>query len=187
MLYEVENKFPVPDLVAIEQQLYAYGARFDEAIEQVDHYFAHPVRDFAKTDEALRLRQMGDRNLVTYKGPKIDQATKTRQELELPLAAGRNLATQYAQLLLALGFRSVAYVKKRRRGGSFDWQQWRIEAMLDEVEGLGRFVELEIQVDAPRLREAQASLIALAAELGLNQVEQRSYLEMLNSLPSPER
>jgi adenylate cyclase class 2 len=44
---------------------------------------------------------------------------------------------------------------------------------------VGRFVELEIQTDADTLREAQTSLIALAAELGLTNVERRSYLEML--------
>jgi adenylate cyclase class 2 len=178
-VFEVENKFPVPDLAAVEQQLQAYGAQFDQAVEQVDHYFAHPVRDFVKTDEALRLRRIGDSNFVTYKGPKIDQATKTRQELELPLAAGQELVAGYAQLLVALGFRSVAEVIKRRRSGDFTWQQWRVAATLDKVEGLGRFVELEIQVDEAGLRAAQASLIALATELGLNQVERRSYLEML--------
>ncbi|MHB8973835.1 MAG: class IV adenylate cyclase [Pirellulaceae bacterium] len=179
MLYEVENKFPVPVLAAVEQRLQAYGARFGPAVEQVDHYFAHPEREFAKTDEALRLRRVGDSNWVTYKGPKIDQATKTRQELELPLAAGQDLVPRYAQLLLALGFRSVAEVVKSRRSADFIWQDWRIAATLDEVEGLGRFVELEIQVDAAGLRAAQAGLLALAAELGLNEVERRSYLEML--------
>ena len=116
---------------------------------------------------------------MTYKGPKIDQATKTRYELELPLATGDELTQQYVQLLRALGFRSVAEVKKRRRCGRFIWQQWPVEATLDEVEGLGRFVELEIQTDADTLREAQTGLIALAAELGFTTVERRSYLEML--------
>ncbi|MHB0956404.1 MAG: class IV adenylate cyclase [Pirellulaceae bacterium] len=179
MLYEVENKFPVPDLAIVEQRLGTYGVRFGEAVEQIDHYFAHPARDFVQTDEALRLRQIGDRNFVTYKGPKIDQATKTRQELELPLAVGQDLVVRYVQLLRALGFRSVAEVRKLRRSGSFLWQQWQVEATLDEVAGLGRFVELEIQVDADRLAAAQAGLLALAAELGLNQVERRSYLQML--------
>ncbi len=127
-MFEVENKFPVPDLAAVEQRLQAYGAQFGQAVEQVDHYFAHPVRDFAKTDEALRLRRIGDSNFVTYKGPKIDQATKTRQELELPLAAGQDLVPRYAQLLLALGFRSVAEVMKRRRSGDFTWQQWSVDS-----------------------------------------------------------
>jgi adenylate cyclase class 2 len=70
-------------------------------------------------------------------------------------------------------------VRKRRRCGRFTWRQWPVEATLDEVEGVGRFVELEIQTDADTLREAQTSLIALAAELGLTNVERRSYLEML--------
>jgi adenylate cyclase, class 2 len=179
MMYEVENKFPVPDLAAVEQRLAVFGAQFGEAVEQVDHYFAHPARDFATTDEALRLRRIGDSNFVTYKGPKLDQATKTRQELELPLAAGPHRVAQYVQLLQALGFRSVAEVKKLRRSGSFVWQEWRVDATLDEVAGLGRFVELEIQVDADGLRSAQTSLLALAAELRLDHAERRSYLEML--------
>jgi adenylate cyclase class 2 len=179
MKYEVENKFPVDDLESVAQRLNARGAQFGEAVEQVDHYFAHPVRDFAQTDEALRIRRIGTCNLVTYKGPKIDQATKTRHELELPLAAGDELTPQYVQLLHALGFRSVAEVQKRRRSGRFTWKHWSVEATLDEVEQLGLFVELEIQATADSLRDAQEGLVALAAELGLTVVERRSYLEML--------
>ena len=125
MQYEVENKFPVTDLSRLTEQLEALGAQFDEVIDQVDMYFAHPVRDFAVTDEALRIRRIGDTNLITYKGPKIDQATKTRRELELPLAAGAERVEQYAELLVALGFRTVAEVRKRRRTGQLDWQAWR--------------------------------------------------------------
>jgi adenylate cyclase, class 2 len=179
VLYEVENKFPVEDLESAKQRLATYGAQFEQPMEQVDLYFAHPLRDFAQTDEALRIRRIGERNLVTYKGPKIDQATKTRQELELPLAPGGQLTEQYAQLLEALGFRSVAEVKKQRRCGRFRWTQWTVEATLDEVDELGTFVELEIQADAQTLHDAQAALVALAAELGLATVERRSYLEML--------
>ena len=169
MLYEVENKFPVDDLESMAQRLIAHGARFDEAIEQVDHYFAHPVRDFAQTDEALRIRRIGERNLVTYKGPKIDQATKTRYELELPLATGGELTQQYVQLLRALGFRSVAEVKKRRRCGRFTWQHWPVEATLDEVEGLGRFVELEIRTDADTLRDSTDELDRLGRRAGAHE------------------
>jgi adenylate cyclase class 2 len=179
MQYEVENKFRVQDVEPVAQRLARYGARFDAPIEQTDQYFAHPVRDFAETDEALRLRRIGDQNLVTYKGPKIDQATKTRQELELPLAAGRDFAPAYRQLLEALGFRAVAEVRKRRRAGHFTWHDWPVTAALDEVQGLGQFVELELQSDAESLREAQARLIELAAELGLAERERRSYLELV--------
>ncbi len=179
MWYEVENKFPVSDLAPVAQQLIALGAHFGETIEQVDHYFAHPTRDFARTDEALRIRRTGRDNRVTYKGPKLDRATKTRQELELPLASGEQLTPQYVQLLHALGFRSVAQVKKRRRCGRFTWNGWTVEATLDDVEQLGLFVELEIRARADTLQDAQANLVALATQLDLAAPERRSYLEML--------
>ena len=86
MRYEVEQKFPVADMRAIREGLAALGAEVAAPQEEVDLYFAHPVRDFAATDEALRLRQKGPQNRITYKGPKIDTTTKTRREIELPLA-----------------------------------------------------------------------------------------------------
>lgn len=179
MQYEVENKFPIDDLAQIVRALEARGARFGTAIHQADHYFAHPVRDFAVTDEALRIRQSDDQVFVTYKGPKLDRATKTRRELELPLAAGAEHAVQYIELLEVLGFRAMATVRKQRRLGRFPWQQWTVAAALDEVDQLGQFLELELQVTAESLAEAQAALVALAADLGLERVERRSYLDML--------
>lgn len=179
MQYEVENKFPVTELSRLVEQLQDAGAGFRDVIEQVDVYFAHPVRDFAQTDEALRIRCIGDTNLVTYKGPKIDQATKTRRELELPLATGAEHVANYTELLVALGFRRVAEVRKRRRGGQLAWNAWSVELAVDEVTELGQFVELEIVADQQRLPAAQAALLELAAHLGLPQPERRSYLEMV--------
>ena len=69
-----------------------------------DRYFAHPSRDFARTDEALRLRRIGEFNFITYKGPKLDATTKTRREIEIGLADGQQAATDAAELLAAIGF-----------------------------------------------------------------------------------
>ncbi len=179
MPYEVENKYSIADPSRVIDQLRAMGAEFREAIEQVDRYFAHPVRDFAETDEALRIRRIGDTNLITYKGPKIDKATKTRREIELPLAAGSARAEDYAELLVALGFRPVAEVCKRRRGGMLRWHEWSVELALDEIAELGQFVELEIVVQQDELADAQAALLALATHLQLAEPLRRSYLEMV--------
>src|SRR3954468_9713035 len=99
MHWEVEQKFRVDDPQAIRDRLIDLGVQFQESESQVDHYFRHPSRDFATTDEALRLRQIGEQNFITYKGPKIDAATKTRRELELPLSGGATAFTQFAELL----------------------------------------------------------------------------------------
>src|SRR5207253_11380761 len=133
------------------------GARFTDSIEQTDHYFKHPARDFAKTDEALRLRQVGAENFITYKGPRVDSTTKTRRELELPLPSGPEMNEQFAALLTALGFRPVGVVRKRRRKALLAWEGHKVELAVDEVAGLGSFLELEIAAEDANLEPAKRS------------------------------
>lgn len=182
MHLEVEQKFRVGDLAAVRQRLQELGAQLAEPVEQVDTYFAHPARDFAQTDEALRLRQVGEATWITYKGPKLDSQTKTRRELELPLVAGRKEFAQYAELLAALGFRPVASVRKRREAARLAWDGQEVEVALDRVAQVGEFVELEISAslgDSASLDGAKAGIASLAKQLGLSQPERRSYLELL--------
>src|SRR5688572_27504135 len=120
MHWEVEQKFRMPDDRTLSE-LAALGVQFSPAFSQCDRYFNHPARDFAATDEALRIRQVGSRNYLTYKGPKIDLETKTRQELELPLADGPEAAEQMTQVLLQLGFQLAGIVRKSRRTGILAW------------------------------------------------------------------
>lgn len=186
-MYEVELKFRVEEPPAIERKLVTLGAHFGEPITQVDRYFAHPARDFAQTDEALRLRSVGDEVAITWKGPRLTGGTKTRREIELPLAAitasrpGGQPATldRWTELLEALGFRPVLEVAKRRRPGRLAWEGADVELALDAVTGLGDFLELELLATPEQVPAAQTRIEALAAELGCGRVEPRSYLEML--------
>ncbi len=186
MNIEVEQKFPVADLHEVEQRLVAAGARFGRPVVQVDRYFAHPARDFARTDEALRLRQSGDRSVITYKGPKLDQATKSRAEIELPLPATDSAIDDFSGLLVALGFSPVAEVRKTRRTANLQRGEWSLEVAVDDVERLGSFVELEVAGTEETLEAARDCVASLAAELGLSGGERRSYLEMLLELPTPK-
>ena len=189
-MYEVELKFPVPDTPVLEQRLTALAARWHEPAEQVDRYFNHPGRDFAVTDEALRLRRDGDRVVITWKGPRIDTATKTRREIELPLELellkpgvlgqpAEVAIARWTELLEALGFRSVATVAKRRRHAGVTWQGREVDVALDSVAGLGDFLELELQASEEEIPQARKCLESLARELGCENPERRSYLELL--------
>lgn len=182
MHFEVEQKFPIRNAAFIEQRLRELGARDGQSMAQVDQYFNHPARDFAKTDEALRLRQIGETNFVTYKGPKLDATTKTRKELELPLPDGASIAASFAELLQALGFRHVAEVRKLRRTLHLHWQGRDIEIAIDEVSSLGTFLEIELVASEADLDEARKCIASLAAELQLEDSERRSYLELLLGL-----
>jgi adenylate cyclase class 2 len=179
MPLEVEQKFRVHDLATIAVRLAAYGAKLSDPELQVDRYFNHPARDFVQTDEALRIRSVGETNFITYKGPKLDRTTKTRREIEIPIATGETAAFALAQLLGALGFRPVADVRKRRREVTLDHTGRAIEVVLDEVEQVGTYVELECVVDEAQMEAAKRAIASLAAELGLVENERKSYLELL--------
>ncbi len=178
-------KFPVEDAAAIESRLLALGAASRGTVSQLDRYFNHPCRDFAHTDEAVRLRQVAERVELTYKGPRVDAVTKTRREHSLPLAAPdtfggpRSTVEAWTGLLVSLGFRVVAEVSKDRTVFSIDRGSLAVEIAIDTVAGLGAFVELELLAEEAGLDAARDCLRDLARELGLTASERRSYLELL--------
>jgi adenylate cyclase class 2 len=176
---EVEVKFRLSDWTQLRSQLAECGSVAVVTRKDTDHYFNAPDRDFAKTDEALRLRRIGLDNYLTYKGPKREKQTKTRTEIELPIAPGPDGATNAVKLLAFLGYRPVAVVSKTREIHKLVRSNFPIEVCLDDVGTVGKFVELEIQADEARWEEARNVLLATATELGLTEQERRSYLEML--------
>lgn len=179
MNYEVERKYWLDDERAVVQSAAALGGSFGPQERQSDTYYAHPARDFAVSDEALRIRRIGPVAKITYKGPKIDAGSKTRREIEIELSGGIEGARQHAELLEALGFRPVAEVTKHRRKALLVWQGHEVEVALDSVESLGAFVELETSADDEGLAVAQQCLCSLAERLSLQRDERRSYLELL--------
>ena len=178
-MLEIEVKCPVTDFDAIRARLKDWDAKADAAIDEADHYFNAPDRDFARTDEALRIRRVGTTNRVTYKGPKQAGTTKTRREIEIRLADGVETAENFAMLLEALGYRPTAVVRKRRAEHHLQRNGFEVGVCLDEVDNVGRFVEVEIVAPEDQKDSAQEVLLEVCRELGLAQFERRSYLEML--------
>jgi adenylate cyclase class 2 len=178
-MLEIEMKFPVADFDAVARKLREWHAAPQPAIEEADHYFNAPDRDFARTDEAFRLRRIGAANRITYKGPKQGGSAKTRTEIELGLEAGAEAADRFCQLAQHLGYRPTSVVRKRRVIYRFTRGEFSLEACLDEVESLGRFVEVEIVTEPGLKQQAEEMLLEVAQELGLHTSELRSYLEMV--------
>lgn len=185
MNYEVEQKHRVEEPAGLEARLRQLGVTFGPAKLQVDAYYGHPARDFARTDEALRLRTIGDDCYITYKGPKLDRTTKTRREIELPLGQVQETGGRWPELLTALGFRLVREVRKLRRHGTLSWEGADLELAWDEVDGVGTFVEIEQVTDAAGLDAARTRVSSLAVVLGLRQHERRSYLELALGVSNP--
>ncbi|MEM4699433.1 MAG: class IV adenylate cyclase [Candidatus Nezhaarchaeales archaeon] len=169
MYVELEVKARAP-LDEAEAKLRGLGAVKAGEWEEVDAYFQHPCRDFASTDEVLRLRRRGEEALLTYKGPRAGRGAKARAEVELSVSSFEAAE----RVLRLLGFREVAEVRKRRSA----YRLGPFTVCLDRVEGLGDFVEVELLADPRRLEEAEPSVLKLASELGAREVTTKSYLEL---------
>lgn len=168
-MLEIEVKAPCADLAGLERALMRMGARDFGALVQADVYYAHPGRDFGATDEALRVRTENDLSMLTYKGPKVDKDSKSREELEVTVANARTLG----DILERLGFRPVLRVAKRRRVYGIRG----VSVCLDRVEDLGDYVEFEYQGED--LEAGKAAIQGLMRDLGVQGNERLSYLELL--------
>jgi adenylate cyclase class 2 len=179
MGYEVEVKYRLVDHDELLDRLLKRNAQREPAITQEDSYLSHPSRDFASTHEAFRIRRIGDENQITYKGPRLSGQTKTREEIEISFTPGDDGFDQLRRLFENLGFRPVATIRKVRVPFHVRFQGLDLEVALDLVAGLGEFAEVEIlAAGESELAAAQAAVLALASELGLKEVEPRSYLRM---------
>ncbi|WP_166827968.1 class IV adenylate cyclase [Thalassoroseus pseudoceratinae] len=180
MPYEVELKFPLTNVEDVQRRLADLGARPDKTCEQVDTYFAHPQRDFATTDEALRVRRQGNDVCITYKGRRDPGPVKSRREIELPVGAGdEHSASELADLLTLLGFQAVHDVVKHREFYQLHWQDRQLEICLDQVQDLGDFLEIETLADEADRDAAAAVVLSLAKHLELGEPESASYLHLL--------
>ena len=137
-----------------------------EILHQRDIYYEHPCKSYAESDEAVRIRHQNGKIFLTYKGPKIDSTTKTREEIEFPVPEDAEL------FLEKLGFVRKAEVIKERRLYHYEG----MEVCVDHVRGLGVFIEIEKQGD-PDVERPE--VLALARRMGLEEFITLSYMEML--------
>ena len=166
---EIEIKAEADDFGSIRKRLSELGAEYAGKTVQKDVYFNHPSSDFYRTDEALRVRYASEGVFLTYKGPKLDMETKSREEIEVEVSDGEKVEN----VLEKLGFHRVGTVRKLRTLYSFNDMQ----IALDHVDGLGFFVELEIAGE--HTEENIEKLFDTARKLGLGRFIRESYLELV--------
>ncbi len=148
---ELEVKFYVPDLPAIENRLIALGAQLEQArIHEVNLRFDMPDGALARSFRVLRLR-MDTAARMTYKGPgTLQDGVRLRQELEFTVG---DFDTAKA-LLEALGYEVVVMYEKYRA-------VYRLEGVMVTLDEMpyGNFVEVE--------GPDGASIRAIAEQIGL--------------------
>lgn len=176
-MLEVEVKAHVSDFKEVKSQLKQIGAHKLKEEQQEDIYFNAPHRDFAQTDEALRIRKIpkkeGFEIILTYKGAKLDNKSKTRKELEVEVDNVENTVL----ILENLGFIRVRTVNKSRT--IYILSEFIIS--LDKVNEVGNFVEIERDLkEGEDFQDSLDEIFEIYRQLGINEgFERRSYLELL--------
>jgi adenylate cyclase, class 2 len=172
-MLEIEAKFAVDSFADIEKLFV-----FENLVFQQDVYYQHPNRDFNKTNERLRVRK------IDYNGQqeywlcyKSGNETKSeiRKELDFEVKA------KIIDIFKILDIKELVTVEKYRRFTSVG----DVTITLDEVVGLGKFVEIEMLVDdtLPNLPSRKKQAISIinktGKEMGLKTQEKRSYAKMM--------
>lgn len=176
-LIEVEVKAKIKDFESIKSKLKKINALKTKEEYQRDVYFNSPIKDFAKSDEALRIRKISNKNenktFITYKGPKIDSSSKTREEIEIAI----DESNQISQLFENLGFKKGKTVVKNRE--FYQLNEYIIT--LDDVKGLGPYMEIEVELmDNNDYKLALDEIFKIFKKLGIEDgFERKSYLELL--------
>ena len=179
MSIEVELKLKIRDKAEVSAALKQLGFTETELVVETDTYYTAAHYDFAALDEALRIRSIEnlhtkEQSAVTYKGAKLDQTSMTRKELETEIGD----AETGREILEHIGFVPVPPVEKQRQY----WKNGTITACVDNVKGLGDYLELEILAGREAQREeALEKLERIMKQLGycMQDTTRTSYLSML--------
>lgn len=149
---ELEVKFLVQDLTAVEKVLNTIGASLSRPrILEQNLRFDNPEGDLTRKDEILRLRISDDVRLTHKGASNTNQGISVRDEIELVVSD----FDKTWGLLDALGYQVQSVYEKYRTA----YQYENIEILLDEMP-FGNFVEIE----GPGPKQIRA----VAIKLGLN-------------------
>jgi adenylate cyclase class 2 len=157
---EIEAKYRVADPDALLAALDAAGVALSEPAEQDDQVYAPPGWEFGtpKTGRTFaRLRTQGGEHVLTAKTPAANPLEYVEHETAVADREQMHLA------LLRFGYAPVLRIVKTRRLG----RAGEITVCVDELRGVGVFLEVELTVDDDRDGPAvQARLDAWVRSLG---------------------
>lgn len=192
-MIEVEIKVKIQDPEELKQRFAESEGKYIISLDHEDTYYNMPqeLRDFRKTDEALRIRKSAEYNkhdkqketktrfYLTYKGEKLDRVSKTRKELETIVKKGKTMK----KILKILEFREIFTVKKERELYEIPFKGDKIEALIDYIPILREhFIEVEALAESKdEIKKARGRLFQFLKQIGIKKEQsiQKSYLELI--------
>jgi len=170
MNVEIEVKAKIRDIEKVRQRLKKIGAKYLGTVKHIDTYFLIKPTDRFKRAPRLRIRQdlISQKSRLEYHEPK-DQLTT--HEFELKIDDAKTAET----ILKKLGFSRETVIQKTR----LEYKLGRFNIVLDDVKGLGKFIEVEI-INGQRAA-SKKRIFEFLDELGIDRknVMDNGYLYMV--------
>jgi adenylate cyclase class 2 len=150
---EVEIKFLVTDLKAVEQKLREHGFRCETpSTHEINTLYDLPGQKLRRKGELFRLRCYGDKWKLTHKAKGKTGRHKSRSELETVVSDGKAMDA----MLQVLGY-SPAFIYEKFRA---EWSDGEGEVVLDHTP-LGDIAEIE---GKPRWIDRTARALGIASK-----------------------
>lgn len=177
-MIEVERKYHISNKQVIEKNLNKLGYKKTETVHQADRVYlqkSDSFKTFKVGDPVTRIREVNGSNTLTFKKAVNAQGDTIEHEMTV------EPASEAEGFLLELGFNPVTNVDKVRT----EFKLNNVTVALDEVMGLGSFVEVEILCIEGEEKIARAKIVEIAKRIGLNtnDIETKKYDQLISELP----
>ena len=177
--FEVEKKYRVDEADSISITQLLKGMVLKEAshrqLDVVYLYGMDSFKEFKKGDPVIRIRQKDKSTILTLK-------KQLNNESSYEIESGISDVDSIDKILKGAGFREVVRVEKNRVVYDFDGA----EVCVDDVHGLGKFIEIEILCSIDKQEDAKKRIDSIAKSLGLSDdmVEPRKYDALIKEMKS---
>lgn len=169
MNIEVEVKIEVESLKRVREKVSTVG-KLVKSIKQVDEYYVPCHRNFfiqkPHPTEWLRIRTNPDKVVFEY-DRSINKKASGEQDCAEEYETIISDPAELRKILEFLDFNKVMTVNKQREY----WDCADLEIVLDKVEGLGNFIEVEAKGDFESAAEAKKACLKFIKELGIENAE----------------
>jgi adenylate cyclase class 2 len=171
---EIEVKFPLKNTAELAARLNSIAKLAKKDVFQKDTYFIPAHRNFLAVKrpyEWLRLRETAKGAHFNYKHfyPENVEVTEYCDEFETNVES----ADAIRKILASLDFKDVVVVEKKRS----TWMFKDVEIAIDDIKGLGPYIEAEAKKEFETPKKAKEYLRAILKEIGaeLGDEELRGY------------
>jgi adenylate cyclase, class 2 len=164
MKKEIEVKASVKDFKVLKEKLGKLGCTFSDPVTQHDEIFLRKPKAFGDHklgDPVLRIRQTKGKVIFTLKKSQKVELDKIEKEVTV------DNADELRDLIDHLDFHKVIEVRKTREKTTYK----DMEICLDQIEGLGSFIELE-KMSEKDGEEVQVELFEFLSTLGIEKKDQ---------------